>query len=293
MSRRLSRLAGALALSCAALLAVPATAAADPAPADPLAQAIAALQGQGGASLDAATAIADSRTPVAEDANVDPFAALNAANKALTDFGITPFFYPTAAINCSATAGSPLGIVPGVAGGAAGPWPQLTAPAIPTLPFLPSIQIPELNAVDKGETMFAFVPAGIVNDSENKTGMQVAWFNVNTLQGGFADFGGLATTLADSILTNSGVPDAAKDIVRPFVIDRLAACRRCPRRTRRNRIGNRSGRGVRHGEPQGPRRFGQELLLLPHSRHDQRRLVGKQDHERPCSAVLQGLSFMP
>ncbi|KZF00342.1 MULTISPECIES: hypothetical protein [unclassified Rhodococcus (in: high G+C Gram-positive bacteria)] len=218
MSRRLSRLAGALALSCAALLAVPATAAADPAPADPLAQAIAALQGQGGASLDAATAIADSRTPVAEDANVDPFAALNAANKALTDFGITPFFYPTAAINCSATAGSPLGIVPGVAGGAAGPWPQLTAPAIPTLPFLPSIQIPELNAVDKGETMFAFVPAGIVNDSENKTGMQVAWFNVNTLQGGFADFGGLATTLADSILTNSGVPDAAKDIVRPFVI---------------------------------------------------------------------------
>jgi len=58
MSRRLSRLAGALALSCAALLAVPATAAADPAPADPLARAIAALQGQDGASLAAATAIA-------------------------------------------------------------------------------------------------------------------------------------------------------------------------------------------------------------------------------------------
>ncbi|MBY4129262.1 hypothetical protein HQO83_12750 [Rhodococcus fascians] len=215
MSRRLSRLAGALALSCAALLAVPATAAAEPAPADPLAQAIAALQGQGGASLAAANAIADSRTPVAEDATADPFAALDAANKALTDFGITPFFYPTAAINCAATGASPLGIVPGVAGGAAGPWPQLKAPV--------PLPIPDLNAVDKGETMFTFVPAGIVNDSADKTGMQVAWFNVNTLKGGFADFGGLATTLADSILTNSGVPEAAQALVRPLVVGAIDA----------------------------------------------------------------------
>ncbi|MGV8874314.1 MAG: hypothetical protein ACOH2Q_17405 [Rhodococcus sp. (in: high G+C Gram-positive bacteria)] len=223
MSRRLSRLAGLLALSCAALLAVPATAAADPAPADPLAQAIAALQGQGGASLEAATAIAESRTPVAEDASVDPLAALDAANKALTDFGITPFFYPTAAINCAATAASPLGIVPGVAGGAAGPWPRLTTPSIPTIPGLPSIQLPELNAVEQGETMFAFVPAGIVNDSADKTGMQVAWFNVNTLQGGFADFGGLATTLAQSILANSGIPGELKAIAEPFVVDAINA----------------------------------------------------------------------
>lgn len=214
MSRRLSRLAGALALSCAALLAVPATAAADPGP-DPLAQAIATLQSQGGTDLAAATAIADSRTPVAENATVDPFAALDAANKALTDFGITPFFYPTAAINCAATPGAPLGIVPGLAGGAAGPWPQLKAPSIPGLPTL---GIPALNAVDSGETMFAFIPAGITDDSDDKSGMQVAWFNVNTLRGGFADFGGLTTTLADSILTNSGVPDIAKKILRPFVI---------------------------------------------------------------------------
>lgn len=223
MSRRLSRLAGALALSCAALLAVPATAAADPAPADPLARAIAALQGQDGASLAAATAIADSRTPVAENTSADPFAALDAANKALTDFGITPFFYPTAAINCAATPGAPLGIVPGVAGGAGGPWPQLKAPAIPTIPGVPSLQIPDLNAVDKGETMFAFVPAGIVNDSADKSGMQVAWFNVNTLQGGFADFGGLVTTMAQSILDNSGIPAELKDMARPLVVNALNA----------------------------------------------------------------------
>ncbi|MDV6264069.1 hypothetical protein [Rhodococcoides yunnanense] len=221
MSRRLSRLAGALALSCAALLAVPATAAAEPAPVDPLAQAIAALQGQGGASLEAANAIADSRTPVAEDASTDPFAALNAANKALTDFGITPFFYPTAAINCAATGASPLGIVPGVAGGAAGPWPQLAVPSIPTLPGLPPLKIPDLNAVDKGETMFAFVPAGIVNDSADKTGMQVAWFNVNTLKGGFADFGGLATTLAQSMLANSGIPNELKGMAEPLVVNAI------------------------------------------------------------------------
>ncbi|WP_032402989.1 hypothetical protein [Rhodococcoides fascians] len=223
MSRRLSRLAGALALSCAALLAVPATATAEPAPVDPLAQAIAALQGQGGASLEAANAIADSRTPVAEDVSTDPFAALNAANKALTDFGITPFFYPTAAVNCAATGASPLGIVPGVAGGAGGPWPQLTVPPIATLPGLPSIAVPELNAVNKGETMFAFVPAGIVNDSADKSGMQVAWFNVNTLQGGFADFGGLATTLAQSILDNSGIPAELKELARPLVVNALNA----------------------------------------------------------------------
>ena len=221
MFRRLSRLAGALALSCAALLAVPATAAAEPA--DPLAQAIAALQGQGGAPLAAANAIADSRTPVAEEASADPFAALNAANKALTDFGITPFFYPTAAINCAATPGAPLGIVPGVAGGAGGPWPQLSVPPIATFPGLPSIAVPELDAVNKGETMFAFVPAGIVNDSANKSGMQVAWFNVNTLQGGFADFGGLATTLAESILDNSGIPAELKELARPLVVNALDA----------------------------------------------------------------------
>ncbi|AYJ50862.1 hypothetical protein [Rhodococcus sp. P1Y] len=193
MSRRFSRLAGTVALSCAALLAVPATASADPAPV-----------GVDAVSQAAAEAIASTRTEVAEPTDGNPLAALDAVNKILTDFGITPFFYPTAAVNCAAAPGAPLGIVPGVAGGAAGPWPNIA----------PIPGLPALNAVEKGETMFAFVPAGIVNDSGDKSGMQVAWFNVNTFQGGFADFGGATATLVDSVLNNLDVLPAVKDLVR-------------------------------------------------------------------------------
>ncbi|MGB2951395.1 MAG: hypothetical protein WBB62_02015 [Rhodococcus sp. (in: high G+C Gram-positive bacteria)] len=214
MSRRLSRAAGAVALSCAALLAVPATAAADPAPAsDPLSQAVAALQGQGDSTaLAAAEAISNSRTEVADPVDANPLAALETANRILTDAGITPFFYPTAAINCSATPGAPLGIVPGVAGGAAGPWPNLS---IPTLP--------PLNAVEAGETMFAFVPAGIIDDSGDKAGMQVAWFNVNTLQGGFAEMGGATSELVDAILDNLDVLPVVKELARGPITEALAA----------------------------------------------------------------------
>lgn len=220
MSRRFGRLAGAVALSCAALLAVPATAAADPAPVDPLSNAVATLQAQGASpALAAAEAIANSRTDVAEPTDGNPLAALEAVNKILTDLGITPFFYPTAAINCAAAPGAPLGIVPGVAGGAAGPWPNIELPALP--PPLP--QLPALNAVEKGETMFAFVPAGIVDDSGDKAGMQVAWFNVNTFQGGFADLGGATATLVDSVLGNLDVPPVVKDLVRGPLTEALSA----------------------------------------------------------------------
>lgn len=211
MSRRFSRIAGTIALSCAALLAIPTTATAEPAPADPLVQALATLQQQGASpALDAAEAIADTRTDVAESPDANPLAALDSVNAILTKAGITPFFYPTAALNCSAAPGAPLGIVPAIAGGAAGPWPNLTVPNLPA----PLPQLPALNAVEKGETMFAFVPAGIVNDAGNKAGMQVAWFNVNTLQGGFADMGGATATLVDSILDNLDVLPAVKDAVR-------------------------------------------------------------------------------
>ncbi|SNS89612.1 hypothetical protein [Rhodococcoides kyotonense] len=213
MSRRFSRVAGTVALSCAALLALPATAAADPAPSDPLSQALTTLQSQGAAAADpalaAATAIADSRTDVAETTDSNPLAALDAANEILTGLGITPFFYPTASINCAAVPGLPLDIAPAVAGAAGGPWPNIGLPAIPLLP-----QLPALNAVEKGETMFAFVPAGIVDDSGDKTGMQVAWFNVNTLKGGFADMGGATTTLVESILANANLDPITTEIAR-------------------------------------------------------------------------------
>lgn len=99
--------------------------------------------------------------------------------------------------------------MPGVAGGAAGPWPNIAAPSLPLLP-----QLPALNAVEAGETLFAFVPAGIVNDSGDKAGMQVAWFNVNTFQGGFADMGGATSTLVDSILGNLNLGPVVEDLVR-------------------------------------------------------------------------------
>ncbi|MDJ0392291.1 hypothetical protein QMK17_02955 [Rhodococcus sp. G-MC3] len=207
MSRRISRVAGAVALSCAALLAVPATATADPAPADPLSTAVANLQGQGASTaLSAAEAIAASRTGVAETTDANPLAALDAANKILSDLGITPFFYPTASINCAAIPGIPLGIAPAVAGAAGGPWPNIKIPLLP--------QLPALNAVEKGETMFAFVPAGVVDDSANKSGMQVAWFNVNTLKGGFADMGGATTTFVDSVLSNANLDPFVAEIAR-------------------------------------------------------------------------------
>lgn len=213
MSRRFSRVAGTVALSCAALLAIPATAAADPAaPADPLLQAVSALEGQGdSAALAAAEAIAASRTEVAEPTGPNPFAALDTVNRILTDAGITPFFYPTAAVNCAAS-DAPLGIVPGVAGGAAGPWPNLSIPGLPPL-----------NAVEAGETMFAFVPAGIVDDSADKTGMQVAWFNVNTFQGGFADMGGATTELVDAMLDNLAVDPFIKNLARGPLTEAMSA----------------------------------------------------------------------
>jgi hypothetical protein len=218
MSRRFSRVAGTVALSCAALLALPATATADPV-ADPLSvdslsQALTTLQQQGVAATDpalaAATAIADSRTDVADTTDANPLAALDAANEILTKLGITPFFYPTASINCAAVPGLPLDIAPAVAGAAGGPWPNMTLPALPA----PLPQLPALNAVEKGETMFAFVPAGIVDDSGDKAGMQVAWFNVNTLKGGFADMGGATTTLVDSILENANLDPITTEIAR-------------------------------------------------------------------------------
>ncbi|ORI21723.1 hypothetical protein [Rhodococcus sp. 1168] len=207
MSSRFGRIAGTVALSCAALLALPATATADPAPVDPLAQAVAALQQQGTSATDpalaAATAISGARTAVADDVDANPLAALDAANKILTDLGITPFFYPTAAINCASVPGVPFGISPAVAGAAGGPWPNAKAPLLPPL-----------NAVEKGETMFAFLPAGIVDDSANKAGMQVAWFNVNTLKGGFADMGGATTTFVDSILDNAKLDPITTELLR-------------------------------------------------------------------------------
>lgn len=207
--RRPRRTVAALAIACAGALALPAVASADPAPApDPFQQALATLEGSaepGDVALEAARAVlgAAPSVDVAEPAGTNPLALLDAANGLLGGFGLTPFFYPTAAINCSALPGAPLGIVPAVAGSAPGPYtPKVPGVTIPTLPGI------DTTIADPGETLYAFVPApgGIVNDGANKSGMQVAWLNVNTLKGGFADMGGLTDVVLAEIIEPLGEP---------------------------------------------------------------------------------------
>jgi hypothetical protein len=184
--RSLRRTVAVLAVASAAL-AVPTTASAAP------------VATGAAAAAQQAIAAAGTATDVAGPA--DLASLIGTANQALEGLGLTPFFYPTGALNCSAVPGTPLGIVPAVAGAAPGPY------AIPGLPTVPGV---DTNLVGKGETLFAFVPAGVVNDAADKTGMQVAWFNVNTFQGGFAEMGGLGETLMGTLL--SRVPDQFKAI---------------------------------------------------------------------------------
>lgn len=163
--------AGAMAIS----LAVTPAAQADPAPRPDPRAAIAA-------------------TPAA--LSNDLVTQLESANRQLSRLGFAPFLWPTAAVNCSQVPGTPLGVVPAVAGAMSGPhtpglgYLALQNAADPMRPF-------DFNAVKSGEVLYGFFPSGIVKDSANKSGMNVGWFNVNTLQGGFVPMG----SLSDAILT--------------------------------------------------------------------------------------------
>lgn len=116
---------------------------------------------------------------------------LQAANETLTKLGISPFLWPTAAFFCS-DVGAPLGIVPAVAGAVPGPYTPLVGP-------IPKILGNDINTVKSGEVLYGFVPAGIVNDSGDKSGMNVAWFNVNKFTGGFVPMGSLTDTVLKPI----------------------------------------------------------------------------------------------
>ncbi len=241
-SRRLRRTVAGLALACAGALAVPAVATAEPTvpsvpESNPLLDAIALLEGTGSGdgtgsaegtdpadptdtALDAARAVLGSAPTVdVAEPNGNPLALVDAANGLLQGFGLTPFFYPTAALNCSALPGVPFGVVPAVAGAAPGPYTP-KVPGVGALPTLPGV---DTTIADPGETLYAFVPApgGIVNDAANKSGMQVAWFNVNTLKGGFADMGGLADVISSEII--DGLPAPIQGPARDLVQRNLAA----------------------------------------------------------------------
>ncbi|OZG30396.1 hypothetical protein BH683_004455 [Williamsia sp. 1138] len=129
---------------------------------------------------------APTATPAASPTDV--LTLLAEANSALRQMGIQSFINPSVAFNCTEpTPDNPFGLLPAVGGAVPGPF------------FLPGLKLPaaiDANLVKDGETLFGFVPSGITKDGA-ASGMQVAWFNVNTLQGGFAEMAPVGTTLVD------------------------------------------------------------------------------------------------
>ena len=220
-STLIRRSAAALAVVASAALLSPAVAVAEPvapdsasltAPKqipgdDALKAAIAELAKTAGdpAALAAAKALLGGTTQIESTPAATPAAdaadlpgSLAAADEALRKLGIQSFINPTVAFNCvEATADNPFGLVPAVGGAAPGPYvvPGVPVPALVKTLF-PGFT-PEL--VGDGETLFGFFPAGITADGKS-TGMQVAWFNVNTLKGGFKDMTPVGTTVVDKIL---------------------------------------------------------------------------------------------
>lgn len=231
----------ALAITASASLMLPATAGAEPVPpADltltaptsvpsdqVLAKAIAELQKtkKDPGSLSAAKAILGgvpqlAATPAAEPvpaaaatpaaSPTDVVTLLAGANETLRKLGIQSFINPSVAFNCTdPTEANPFGLLPAVGGAVPGPY------------FLPGITLPagiDANLVKSGETLFGFVPAGITKDG-NGTGMQVAWFNINTFQGGFVDMAPVGQTLVDIWLAkvpNGPLKDVAQKLLTPI-----------------------------------------------------------------------------
>lgn len=190
----LRRFTAAAALTLAAGLTLPATATAEP-DADPVA-------------LAAAEAIQNARGGVVDAAEPSPLGAYEDGMELLRTLGIEPFLYPTGAPFCATDDNLPLGIVPAVGGAIPGPWPA-TAP-------LPGLDFEfDFDLVDPAETLFAFVPTGLDADAD-ASGIQLAWFNVNTFQGGFVPMSSPGETLT------AAVPEQLRGFAGP-IIDRFLA----------------------------------------------------------------------
>ncbi|MGU3293748.1 hypothetical protein [Williamsia sp. M5A3_1d] len=182
--------AAAIAVAAAPAGAAPATVpAGQTTPADSVAAAaLSALTGN--------SAVTQQQTPTASGQDIG--ALLAQANDTLRKLGIQPFLNPSVAFNCVApTSTNPFGLAPAVGGAVAGPY---SAPGLPALPMINGL---DPNIVKSGETLYGFVPAGITPD-QNSAGMQVAWFNINSGKGGFAQMGDAAQTIIDRYL--AGVP---------------------------------------------------------------------------------------
>lgn len=202
---RMRPLTAAATLAVAAGLALPAVATAQPAPTPPvvdapapaetpapteipapaadsaIATALGVLRSTPGAdeaALAAAEAVAGARGSAVDAAEGSPLGAYDEMTEFLRALGIEPFLFPTGAPFCTSDGNLPLGIAPAMAGALPGPWPNQE--------FLGR----SLNVVDPAQTLFAFVPMGLEDDA-NADGIQLAWFNVNTLQGGLVPMGTL------------------------------------------------------------------------------------------------------
>ena len=200
-SRIVRRSAQVIAAAAAAACILPATASAEPAPAPTPStlthafETLAATPNPDKASLQAANTLVHLGT--ADAAGV--LDGYQAGVSALQSIGIQPFLYPTASPFCASNGGSPLGLAPAVAGAVPGPWPNLNIPLV------------DPKVVNSGQTLFAFVPMGLDADGADTSGMQVAWFNVNTLQGGFVPMGTVSQAAANAV--PASVPDVLKPVV--------------------------------------------------------------------------------
>ncbi|WP_353110062.1 hypothetical protein [Gordonia sp. (in: high G+C Gram-positive bacteria)] len=146
-----------------------------------------------GQSLAAKNAL-DSINPQPQDA-ADVVDGIEAANKILKQFGITPF---TPTIGACTDFTFPLALGGAVPGPYTPPIGDLTIDG-------GLLGKADLNAVQKGEILYGFVPVGVFNDSGDKGGMQVAWFNVNTFKGGLGEkMGGITDVILDGVTKRIG-----------------------------------------------------------------------------------------
>ena len=262
-SIRVRQACAGIALVGAIGLTAPAIAAAEPTPtADPLAQAVLQLEHMPNADQDSlAAARAVLGAGVADVQG--PLDGYNALVGLLKGIGIQAALWPSVAPFCDADSSLPLEGRAGNGGCSA------RAVAHPCSAW----------STRARRCLLLFL-IGLAPDGANTSGMQLAWFNINTLNGGLVPMGTLdqaidAASPERSIggSTRQGDPEEHPRCHRP---------RRRPRRPRRNRQGHRPVRHVRHR----PERSAH--LLLPADRRYHRREVTPQDRPDRVHPSLPG-----
>ncbi|GAA2375192.1 MULTISPECIES: hypothetical protein [Gordonia] len=115
--------------------------------------------------------------------------SIDEANAVLKKLGITPFT-PTKGL-CTDLS------MPSAVGGA---MPGSITPLLGDLNKSLRVKDKDINAIQKGEVLYGFVPVDKFSDTKDKSGMRVAWFNVNTLDGGFGEpMKGLGDSIVDAV----------------------------------------------------------------------------------------------